>query len=215
MALLSFGTDRRSTLLALADEYHFPRKLIKENWWPGVFTYSDLPAVSMTPYEMEFPHEPRPNLHYVGPMVHDGRRERAAVSHRGVPVEDVLTHGQAANRKIILATVSTLHAGDAAFLRRLTAAVAPRPDWQLLIGLGGRLNHGDLGELPGNVHTFGYLPQLKVLAVADLSINHAGIHTIHECIHFGVPQLVLLRQTIGPTGVRRPGALPRRRIDGG
>jgi len=47
-----------------------------------------------------------------------------------------------------------------------------------------------LGELPNNVHVFGWIPQLKVLANADLSINHGGIHTINECVHFEVPMLV-------------------------
>ena len=31
---------------------------------------------------------------------------------------------------------------------------------------------------------------LKVLPYADLSINHAGIHSINECIEYAVPMLV-------------------------
>ncbi len=190
MARLSFKTDRRSTLLALADECGFPRDLIRENWWPGVFTYNDLPAISMTPYEMEFPYEPRPNLHYVGPMVHEGRNEHSAVSHDEQDIDELLAECKSAGAKLILATVSTLHAGDVDFLQRLTEAVAPKGGWRLFIGLGGQLDSAELGELPTNVHTFAYVPQLRVLREADLSINHAGIHTIHECIHFGVPQLI-------------------------
>ena len=190
MALLSSWTDRRSTLLALADECGFPRELIRENWWPGVFTYNDLPAISMTPFELEFAHEPRPELHYAGPMVHEGRTEKPGVSHGGRSVEDLLAERKAAGAKLILATVSTLHAGDLGFLRRLTSAVGPRSDWRMFIGLGGQLDPAELGDLPANVHTFAYVPQLRVLRNADLSINHAGIHTIHECIHFGVPQLI-------------------------
>jgi len=190
MALLSSWTDRRSILLALADECGFPRDLIRENWWPGVFTYNDLPAISMTPYEMEFPHEPRPDLHYVGPMVREGRKEKPAVSHDGLSLDDLLAKRKSAGAKLILVTVSTLHAGDVGFLQRLTAAVAMRADWQLFIGLGGQLDPAELGALPENIHTFAYVPQLRVLKEADLSINHAGIHTIHECIHFGVPQLI-------------------------
>lgn len=190
MALLSSWTDRRSTLLALADEWGFPRELIEENWWPGVFTYNGLPAISMTPYEMEFSHEPPPGLHYVGPMVQEGRAENPALSHNGQDIDELLKECVTAGAKLILTTVSTLHAGDAGFLQRLTAAVGPRTDWRLFIGLGGKLDPAALGELPPNVHTFSYVPQLRVLRQADLSINHAGIHTIHECIHFGVPQLI-------------------------
>jgi len=53
------------------------------------------------------------------------------------------------------------------------------------------VNSGDTAaDLPANVHAFAYIPQLRVLRAADLSINHGGIHTIHECLHFGVPMLV-------------------------
>jgi UDP:flavonoid glycosyltransferase YjiC (YdhE family) len=190
MALLSSWTDRRSTLLALAEECGFPRDLIVENWWPGVFTYNDLPAISMTPFELEFPHEPRKALHYVGPMVHENRTEKNAVSHGGQEMETLLTEAEAANAKLILTTVSSLHAGDVGFLRRLIEAVSTETGWRLIIGLGGKLDPVELGGMPANVHTFAYVPQLRVLRNAALSINHAGIHTIHECIHFGVPQLI-------------------------
>ncbi|MFK8164658.1 MAG: nucleotide disphospho-sugar-binding domain-containing protein [Lewinella sp.] len=190
MATLSFGTDRRSVLLALAKESGFAFEYIRENWWPGVFSYAELPVITMTPFEMEFPHELRPGLHYVGPMVHEGRVEKAAVSHEGKDIEELLTETKASGAKLMLCTLSTMMAGDVSFLQRLFDAVAERPDWQLLVGLGGQLDPATLGKIPENVHTFSYVPQLRVLRQADLSINHAGIHTIHECIHFGVPMLI-------------------------
>ncbi|WP_020568335.1 nucleotide disphospho-sugar-binding domain-containing protein [Neolewinella persica] len=190
MAARSFGTDRRSVLRELAKENAFPYEYIQENWWPGVFSYSGLPAISMTPFELEFPHDPRPALHYVGPMVHEGRVEQAAVSHGGEDIEELLAETKASGAKLILCTVSTMKAGDTSFLRRLFDAVTERPDWRLFVGLGGKLDPSTLGGIPFNVHTFSYVPQLRVLREADLSINHAGIHTIHECIHFGVPMLV-------------------------
>ncbi len=190
MARLSFGTDRRSVLLALADEYGFPRRLIGENWWPGVFTYAELPAISMSPLEMEFPHDPRPGLTYVGPMVHTNRKEATATSQRGKKLEELLGSAKQAGRRVIVVTVSTLLSGDAGFLKNLIEAVRRRPDWTVVLALGGNLSAGSFGNLPDNVHVFSWLPQLQALAAADLSINHAGIHTIHECIHFGVPQLV-------------------------
>ena len=42
-----------------------------------------------------------------------------------------------------------------------------------------------------NVLTYQIIPQLHVLRHADLSINHGGIHTINECIHFNIPMLVI------------------------
>lgn len=205
-AQVSFGADRRSTLLRLAQENGFPVEYIKNSFWPGPFSYDKLPVIAMAPLEMEFPHEPRENLHYVGPMVHADRHEKAAVCHRGHPVEVILPAN--GKKKLIVVTVSTLSTGDTDFLRRLVAAVADHEDWEVLLGLGGKLQVADLlftaggadagatvgdeaeKDLPANVHAFGYLPQLRVLAKADLSVNHGGIHTIHECLHFGVPMLV-------------------------
>jgi UDP:flavonoid glycosyltransferase YjiC (YdhE family) len=123
-------------------------------------------------------------------MVHENRAEKNAVSHGGQDIEVLLAETKTAGAKLILCTVSTMKAGDTTFLRRLFDAVAERPDWRLFVGLGGSTDPADLGETPVNVHTFSYVPQLKVLRQADLSINHAGIHTIHECSHFGVPMLI-------------------------
>jgi len=52
------------------------------------------------------------------------------------------------------------------------------------------IDQNALGVLPENVFAFKKLPQLKVLAYADCSINHGGIHTINECIHYKVPMLI-------------------------
>ena len=40
------------------------------------------------------------------------------------------------------------------------------------------------------MHVFEFAPQLEVLQLADCAINHAGINTVNECIHSGVPMLL-------------------------
>ena len=184
------GRDRRSLLLRLAREYAFPERYLGDSFWPGAFAYRELPALTMTPREMDFPHTLRPNLHYLGPMVNAGREEARVANHRGVDAGAVLREARAADQRIICGTVSTLSPTAAGFLRRLARAVADRPDWCLLLGTGAALRPAELGAVAPNVHLFTYLPQLRVLAVADLSINHGGIHTIHEALHFRVPMLV-------------------------
>ncbi|MEM9526715.1 MAG: hypothetical protein AAGA31_08915, partial [Bacteroidota bacterium] len=77
IALLSFGSDRRSTLLTLATREGFPRRFIRKSFWPGAFTYEGLPVLAMAPFEMEFPHRPLSFLHYIGPMVYANRPEQA------------------------------------------------------------------------------------------------------------------------------------------
>ena len=186
----SVYTDRRTILLDLARQEGFPLAYLKENYWPGPFTYAHLPVISMTAQEMEFPHSPRPRLYYVGPQVYAQRIDPPASGAAPWSLEEILAHRQKTGAALIYCSVSTLSSGDQSFIRNLAQAVAPKKHWLLLIGLGGLLQGDLLGQLPENVFAFSRVPQLKVLQEADCSINHGGIHTINECIHFQVPMLV-------------------------
>jgi len=183
-------TDRRSILKRYAQSVGFSKDYIQENYWPGPFTYDQLPVMSMTASELEFPHDERPNHTYIGPMVFEKRVDintNKAISAR---LNAIFSDAKKHNQQLIYCSVSTYRQGDQAFLQKVVKAVANQEDWVLILGLGGMLEAGFLGDLPSNVHAFGWIPQLTVLAQADLSINHGGIHTINECVHFGVPMLV-------------------------
>lgn len=187
---LTVGTDRRSILKILAKQENFPKKYIQENYWPGPFTYSDLPIMSMTAFEMEFPHIPRPNLFYIGPMVYENRKGRIKDRNVVASIQKIFEHRRKINGALLYCSVSTLSKGDELFIKKLIAAVKDTKEWILIISMGGRIAK-NIGEgLPANVFPFSYVPQLKILSEAALSINHGGIHTIHECIHFKVPMLV-------------------------
>lgn len=188
--LLTVGTDRRSLLLALAKSEKFPLSYIKENYWPGPFTYDQLPVISMTAKEMEFPHDLRPELYYVGPMVSENRIDPESTKKETTDLKKVFTFKKKNKAKLIYCSVSTLSKSDISFIDKVVKAVAKRKDWMLVIGMGGMMDKDYLAQLPQNVFAFSFVPQLKILKVADLSINHGGIHTINECIHFKVPMLV-------------------------
>lgn len=188
VALLSGGADRRSTLLALARREGFPLWHLQKNFWPGPFTYEGLPVLAMVPREMELPHDPPDFLHYAGPMVRVDRPERSPKSTNGYGLEEIFARRKTENARLIVCTVSTMPGKADDFLARLVEAVRERPDWLLIVGTGG---HPEAipADCPDNVFPFGYVPQLRVLAEADLSVNHGGIHTVHECLHFAVPML--------------------------
>ncbi|MFK7935352.1 MAG: glycosyltransferase [Saprospiraceae bacterium] len=185
----SAATDRRSVLSAYAKKVGFPKKYIRDNYWPGPFTYGELPVLSMTALEMEFPHVPRPNLTYIGPCVFSNRKD-IQVSEATQRQLAQFYQQKRAGKSLLYCSVSTFKKGDTNFLKQLIAAVASEKNWLLIIGLGGKLDPAALGDLSKNIAAFTYVPQLEILAQADLSINHGGIHTIHECIHFAVPMLV-------------------------
>ncbi|MEM1318963.1 MAG: nucleotide disphospho-sugar-binding domain-containing protein [Bacteroidota bacterium] len=186
----SLGCNRRTVLRQLARKVGFPMRYIRSNYWPGPFTYDELPVISMTAAEMEFPHPHRPNLHYVGPMVSAGRQESRKDQESEQRLERLFEQKRRTGAALIYCSVSTLHKGDEQFLQNISQAVAGREDWILILGLGGLLDTAFLEPLPTNVHPFSWVPQLKVLEQADCSINHGGIHTINECLHFRVPMLV-------------------------
>jgi len=187
---LSVGTDRRSSLLALAKKESFPTQLIKENYWPGPFTYDQLPVLSMTNKEMEFPHPLRPNLHYIGAMVCESRKETPLEEKEKSKLRAALQYKSTNAAALIYCSVSTLHPGDHHFIKKIIAAVSTQKKWMLIIGLGGLIEQSSFQGLPDNVFAFKRVPQLQILKAAACSINHGGIHTINECIHFKVPMLI-------------------------
>lgn len=183
-------TDRRSILQKYAKEVVFPQKYIRKNYWPGPFSYAELPVISMTAQNLDFTHDLRPGLRYVGPMVYANRKEAAISEELNEQLNAIFDQKQRANKKLIYCSVSTFSQGDTAFLKRVIKSVEGLDNWLLIISLGGKIEETSLGELPKNVYAFNRVPQLRVLEEASLSINHGGIHTINECLYFGVPMLV-------------------------
>lgn len=188
--LNSVYTDRRSILQKYAREVDFPKEWIRKNYWPGPFSYDQLPVISMTAEALEFAHEKRPGLTYVGPMVHVDRNEPTSSEKLNQDLQAVFTERQASNKQLIYCSVSTFSLGDTQFLKRVIEAVKDFSNCLLIISLGGKIDRAALGELPDNTYVFSRVPQLEVLRQTDLSINHGGIHTINECLHFRVPMLV-------------------------
>ena len=188
--LRSAGTDRRSILQAYVAQIGFPKEYIPDNYWPGPFTYAKLPVISMTTAELEFPHELRPNLTYVGAMVFAERKDLKIDEKVDAQLTKIFQQKQKTGAALIYCSVSTFKEGDTDFLQKLAAAIDKDKRYILIIGLGGMLEQDILPNPSKNVHCFKWIPQLKVLAEADLSINHGGIHTINECLHFRVPMLI-------------------------
>ncbi|MFK7806516.1 MAG: glycosyltransferase [Saprospiraceae bacterium] len=186
----SLSTDRRSVLLEIAKQEKFPLRYLKENYWPGPFTYGELPVLSMTAKEMEFPHEERPNHTYIGPMVAVNRVETTLEEEEAERLEAAFDYRQKNKAALIYCSVSTLSEGDFRFIQKVIEAVELQEDWLLIIGMGKLIEDVELKTLSKNIFPFRFVPQLKVLERAALSINHGGIHTINECIHFKIPMLV-------------------------
>lgn len=183
------GTDRRSLIHRLAAEVQFPVEKIADNHWPGPITYSGQPMITMTAAELEFPYDKPEDYSYVGPMVYKGRKQDITIVDME-KLQHFLEQRTKWGSKLVVCTVSTMSAGDVGFINKVVGAIEKLNDIMLVVGLGGKLTAADVAIESERVLALPYVPMLQLLPEADLSINHGGIHTINECIEFGVPMLV-------------------------
>ena len=153
------------------------------------FVYRHVPALAFNAWEMEFPHEPRPELSYTGPMVLRGRQEAGTATGSQAAVETFLT-GRNGTRPLVYCSLGTYWSADTELLSRIVDVFRKRSEWDLVLGLGGKLDPAELGPPPANVLIAGYAPQVQILQQADCAITHGGITTINECIEFGVPLVI-------------------------
>ena len=64
-------------------------------------------------------------------------------------------------------------------------------DLRVVSSVGSTLTAEEIGEIPANVKTFSFLPQLEVLENAQYFITHAGIGSVMEAAYYGVPMLAI------------------------
>jgi MGT family glycosyltransferase len=69
--------------------------------------------------------------------------------------------------------------------RELIKAFADDPDYELILA------GGDLGPLPANVRSYERIPQLFALKHSHVFINHGGMNSLNEGLHFGVPMIAI------------------------
>jgi UDP:flavonoid glycosyltransferase YjiC (YdhE family) len=191
------GCDRVATYRALARALgiDFDRETDAGQWLIP-FTYRRCPAITLHALEFEFPHAPPPHVRYVGPMVLRSRADRPLAEVDRARLEQVFARraggadGGGRARRILYAGFGSAFSTDVGFVRRLLGVVSDRPDWDLVISLGGRLVPGDVGPAPERVHVFPWLPQVEVLRHADVAICHGGVSTVDECVLSSVPVLI-------------------------
>ena len=185
------GCDRLSILRLLAEEAGLDlERETDDRQWLIPFTYRRLPVLSLHALEFEFPHRPPPHVRYVGPQLLEQRKDRPMSEADEARLTALLDRRRDGNCRLIYAGFGSAFSTDVEFLRRLFGVVAERPDWELVVSLGGGPAPDDLGTPPERVHTFEWLPQLRVLEQADVAVTHGGINTLDECVLSGVPVLV-------------------------
>ncbi len=179
-----------SDLRALARRRRFPlSRETSRSHWLRPHVYRRLPILCLNAFEMELPHEPAANLHYVGPMVHRQRREVGLDSASEAAWRRYLETRQA-DRPLVYCSLGSYWSADRDFLRRVLQVFTHRTDWDLVLGLGGKLAAEVLEPIPGNALVLPWAPQLQVLEHASAAIVHGGVTTLQECTLLEVPMLI-------------------------
>lgn len=170
---------------------------------------ANVPELVLAPLEFEFAPEVRkPNQHYLGlcmrPHRHDTELDPAfertweEIAGSRLKRESQKARVSNANqlyKRLIYCSFGTFHEGaDASLLRFVTnllEVIAQLPNVQLVCAVNKyvieTLRHR--GLLTANTHFFTRVPQMRVLAEADVFITHAGFGSIKEAIYYGVPML--------------------------
>ncbi len=190
------GADDVAILRAFARQVGFPfQSEVDFGQWLFPFSYRSLPVLSLNAAELDFPHKAHPNFHYIGTMI--ARAPDDPYASMGAAdaerLRTILTQHQNADsdRKLIYCAFGAFFQGDdTSFWQQVAGAVSAHPEWDVVFGLGGRLNADALVNIPTNVHAFRWVPQPYVLEHADCAVIHGGITTINECILAGVPMVV-------------------------
>ncbi len=191
---VSCNTVAIAELRALARHHGFSlQSETDRTQWLRPYTYRHLHVISYHPWEFELPHDSPPLVHYVGPMINADRVEPPLpmdARRRWQSLKTACASGKASPRPLIYCSLSSFYPADARFLRRVLEVFAKRSDWDLVLGLGGKVTATDLSPIPGNVLLLDWAPQLEILAHADSFITHGGTTSISEAAWFGVPMVV-------------------------
>ena len=185
------GVDQISVLRCYARKIGYPfreRFGFKQSLVP--YPHNDIPILCFNALELDFPHNPHPSMHYIGPMVYENRYESKVKPRTDQTLEQLLQKSHSTGRSLIYCGCSSFNQTNQRFLRQLIAAVSNCPQWDLVMGVGNQLDLHKLGSLPQNVFAFDWAPQVQILKHADCAIINSGINSINECIYFGVPMLV-------------------------
>ena len=153
---------------------------------------SKLAQITQLPRALEFEIDPPPpNLYYAGPFVDATQR---------LPID--FPWDRLDGRPLIFASLGTLQNQSREKFAIIAEACAPL-GVQLVMSLGGGLDRGQLGILPGDPLVVNYAPQLELVKRATLVITHAGLNTVLESLSEGVPMVCI------PLGNDQPGVAAR------
>jgi zeaxanthin glucosyltransferase len=143
-------------------------------------TFPALAHIATLPECLDFPRSMvARNFYYTGPFVDESSR-------RSVEFPWDRLDG----RRLIYVSLGTTRKVQSVIFG-LIAEACEGLGLQVVISLGGSRSPGIFGELPGNPLIVKVAPQLELIKVAEIVINHAGINTVLETLIEGKPMIAI------------------------
>ncbi|EST37934.1 hypothetical protein N566_10195 [Streptomycetaceae bacterium MP113-05] len=135
-------------------------------------------TVAFLPKEFQFEGGTFDERHaFVGPTVGDRR-------------ETQTWEPPAGDRPVLLISLGTTIHGRPDFFRDCARAFADAP-WHVVMALGSRVDPDELGALPPNVEAHPWVPLDAVLRHTAVFLCQAGMGSLMESLHAGVPTVVV------------------------
>lgn len=160
-----------------------PERLDQAALYPRLAPNPAMPELIVCPQAFDFPRTDaeRVGVNYIEASIDLARDAEPFVWEQLDP-----------QRKLLFCTLgsqSHLYKFSQRFFQTLIAAVAERPEWQLVLAVGPHIDPASLGSIPSDMLIVRWVNQAEVLKRASLMINHGGLGTVKECLFFGVPVL--------------------------
>jgi zeaxanthin glucosyltransferase len=136
--------------------------------------------IATLPECLDFPDSTRPmNFYYTGPFVDQSTRPSIQFPWNRLDERPMMYVSLGTSRKIRPCVF------------RIIAEACAGLGLQVVMSLGGRRDPKMLGDLPGNPLVVREAPQLELIKMASIVINHAGINTVLETLMEGKPMIVI------------------------
>nr|WP_245553656.1 macrolide family glycosyltransferase [Demetria terragena] len=126
---------------------------------------------------------------------HADRVDAARISFVGPCTGDRLSQGEwqrpVSAERVVLVSLGSSYTDQPEFYRQCLAAFGGLPEWHVVLQIGKHVDPAVLGDVPENVEVHRWIPQVSVLAQADLFVTHAGMGGASEGLSHAVPMIAV------------------------
>ena len=108
------------------------------------------------------------------------------------PIDNTFNFKKDEGKKLIYVSFGITFNESIDLYKMCIEAFGNSKEFQVIMSIGKKNNKQELGDIPENISVYNYLPQLQVLAMADVFISHGGNNSISEALsQFHLPMIVI------------------------